>query len=252
MKAQKSQSQASSKRARLFTQHGLEQAGIVELDVKQAHYLVNVLRLKIGSEILLFNGHDGEWCGRITDIGRKQVKVECVEQVRPQSTPQDLHYLFAPLKTARLDYLAQKATEMGATRLTPVLTAFTVAQRVNLLRLAANTIEAAEQCGLMSIPIVEEAQSLEMVLHNWPQDCALIYCDEAAPIAAPIDALAQVPKGPLAVLIGPEGGFSEDERHLISKQPFVTAISLGPRIMRADTAAVAALGLVQACLGDWR
>lgn len=245
-------SHTCSKRARLFTQHALEKACLIDLGVKPSHYLANVLLMKPGAEVVLFNGRDGEWCARISAIERNAVQVECIEQIGPQTQPGNLHYLFAPLETAQLDCLAQKATEMGVNRLTPVLTAFTVARRLDLARLTANTIEAAEQCDLMSIPTVEEMQSLEMVLDKWPQDCALIYCDEAAPITSPLKALEAVPKGPLAVLTGPEGGFSKEERSLIAKQPFVTAISLGPRIMRADTAAIAALGLIQASLGDWR
>jgi 16S rRNA (uracil1498-N3)-methyltransferase len=252
MTAQSSQSHAMSKRARLFIQHDLEKACLIGLEAKQAHYLVNVLRLKNGNEMVFFNGRDGEWCARICAIGRKTVQVECIEQIRPQIRPGSLRYLFAPLKTARLDYLAQKATEMGVARLSPVLTAHTAVHRVNLARLQANTIEAAEQCGLLSIPTVDEVISLEAVLADWPQDCALIYCDEAAAISSPLKALETIKAGHVAVLIGPEGGFSEHERRLISNKPFVKAISLGPRILRADTAAVAALGLIQAQLGDWR
>jgi 16S rRNA (uracil1498-N3)-methyltransferase len=177
--------------------------------------------------------------------------VVCDERSVEPSQPPDLDYLFAPLKHARLDYMAQKATEMGVRRLRPVFTAHTVAGRVNVERLKANAVEAAEQCNLVSVPEVLPPEPLDDVLARWEPQRRLIFCDEAAPIADPLAALQGVPPGPLALLIGPEGGFSEAEAEALRKLPFVTAISLGPRVMRADTAAVAALALVQAVRGDW-
>jgi 16S rRNA (uracil1498-N3)-methyltransferase len=164
----------------------------------------------------------------------------------------DIDYLFAPLKHARLDYLAQKATEMGAARLRPVLTRRTIAERVNIDRIRSNVIEAAEQCNLVGLPQVCEPQALTDVIAAWESERRLIFCDEAGTRSSPLSILGSMSPGPLALLIGPEGGFAPEERKLLLDQGFVTAISLGPRIVRADTAAVAALALVQAVLGDWR
>jgi 16S rRNA (uracil1498-N3)-methyltransferase len=175
-----------------------------------------------------------------------------VSLVRAQAGGPDLHYLFAPLKRARLDYMVQKATEMGASRLVPVITRHTVAERVNTERMRANVIEAAEQCGILRMPEVAEPLKLPTVLQNWDATRTLIFCDEGADQASPLAALEKVRSGPLAVLVGPEGGFSPEEREMIRKVPQAVAVSLGPRIMRADTAAVAALALVNAALGDWR
>ena len=174
-----------------------------------------------------------------------------MEVTRPQTPPGDLHYLFAPLKHARLDYMVQKATELGASVLHPVLTHHTNVTRLNLDRMRANAIEAAEQCNLLAVPEVLPSSSLDRVLSGWNHERRLIFCDEAAEDASPLEVLGKLENGPLALLIGPEGGFSAAEREHLIGLPFVTAISLGPRIMRADTAATAALSLVQAVLGDW-
>ena len=163
-----------------------------------------------------------------------------------------MHYLFAPLKHTRLDYMVQKATEMGVAHLQPVLTHHTIAARVNLERMRANAIEAAEQCGVLRVPTVGEPLKLEAALSAWDPKRTLIFCDEAADVANPLAALSAIEGAPLAVLIGPEGGFDPAERALLHEKPFALPISLGPRIMRADTAAVAALALVNATLGDWR
>ena len=224
----------------------------VPLGRDQANYLVNVLRLGDGGTILVFNGRDGEWLARIARRGRRDASLTVESQTRPQAPAQDLHYLFAPLKRARLDYMVQKATELGVARLVPVITRRTVAERVNLDRMRANVIEAAEQCGILSIPAVDEPQPLARLLGAWDPGRSLIFCDEDAPIADPIAALGTVRRGPLAVLIGPEGGFDPSERHKLIALAGATRISLGPRIMRADTATVAALALVNAVLGDWR
>ena len=177
---------------------------------------------------------------------------QCLAPTRPQQDGPDVHYLFAPLKHARLDYMVQKATEMGVAHLQPVLTRRTIAARVNLERMRANAIEAAEQCGVLRVPSVGEPLKLDTLLAAWDPKRKLIFCDEAANVANPLTALAAVEAKPLAVLIGPEGGFDVSERALLRQQPNALAISLGPRVMRADTAAVAALALVNAALGDWR
>jgi 16S rRNA (uracil1498-N3)-methyltransferase len=241
-----------SKPQRLFVTSDLAPGASVELDPAQAHYLINVLRCKTGEEILLFNGKDGEWLGGISAAAKKRAIVALTRQTLQQIPPPDLHYLFAPLKRARLDYMAQKATELGAARLMPVITRRTIAERVNRARLAANAVEAAEQCGVLWVPEVAEPEKLAAILAGWDEKRLLVFADEAAPIASPLAALESESKRPLAVLIGPEGGFEEEERALLLAQPFVLPISLGPRVMRADTAAVAALALVNAALGDWR
>lgn len=218
---------------------------------EQVNYLRNVLRLDAGAALLVFNGRDGEWKAHLADVGKRSVMIEIDEQTRAQSGGPDLVYLFAPLKRSRLDYMVQKATEMGVARLSPVLTQHTIAERVNTERMRANVIEASEQCGVLRVPVVDEPKKLTAVLEGWDADRTLIFCDEDADLADPVAALKQVSRGPLAVLIGPEGGFSEAERALISSKTYTKPISLGPRIMRADTAAVAALALVNAVLGDW-
>ena len=200
----------------------------------------------------MFNGRDGEWQAQLALDGRRDASLSPVRQTRPQRAGPDLHYLFAPLKHARLDYMVQKATEMGAARLAPVLTQRTVPSRVNLDRMRANAIEAAEQCGILTIPDVAEPRRLDGVLSDWDAGRTLIFCDEFAAIKDPMAALATVATRAIAVLIGPEGGFAPAERDMLLYKPFVVSISLGPRIMRADTAGVAALALVNAVLGDWR
>ncbi|HEX2255335.1 MAG TPA: 16S rRNA (uracil(1498)-N(3))-methyltransferase [Afifellaceae bacterium] len=237
---------------RLFVDAPLSEGVAIEAARHQAHYLLTVLRLKPGDAILLFNGRDGEWRARIAAASKKGCVLEAEEQVRPQPPRSDLHYLFAPLKQARLDYMVEKAVEMGAGRLRPVLTQHTQVTRLNLDRMHANAIEAAEQCGILSLPEIEPPGKLETVLAGWPEERRLVFCDEAADAANPIDVLSQLPPGPLALLVGPEGGFSIAERRSLLALPFVTAISLGPRVLRADTAAVAALALLQAVCGDWR
>ncbi len=214
--------------------------------------LEHVLRLGSGDSVLVFNGRDGEWLTRIEVAGKRNARLTIEKQTRPQSSGPDLHYLFAPLKRARLDYMVQKATEMGVARLQPVLTRHTVAERVNGERMRANVIEAAEQCGILRVPEVAAPERLDRVLAAWDAGRRLIFCDEGAPIADPVAALREIAPGPLAVLIGPEGGFAPEEREALIALPFVTRLAMGPRIMRADTAAVAALTLVNAVLGDWR
>jgi 16S rRNA (uracil1498-N3)-methyltransferase len=237
---------------RLFVPDGLAGGERIATTNEQANYLLNVLRLKEGETILVFNGRDGEWRAKVAKSGRKGCALEIDAKVREQTPLPDLHYIFAPLKHARLDYMVQKAVEMGAGKLRPVLTQFTQVNRMNLERMQANAIEAAEQCGILSIPEIEAPKKLADVLADWDQTRRLIFCDEAAPTASPAEGLKNLPRSPVALLIGPEGGFSESERADLLRKPYVTALSLGPRILRADTAAVAALALVQSFIGDWR
>lgn len=237
---------------RLFVDAPLAQDARVPLDRDQGNYLGNVLRLAAGAEVLAFNGCDGEWQAAIE--GRKRPDgLVILQQIRPQDRLADLAYVFAPLKHARLDYMVQKAIEMGAATLQPVLTRFTHASRVNTERMRANVVEAAEQCGILSIAAVTDPVPLDRYLSQRPADRLLVFCDEAAEIQNPIQSLrdAREPGRGIDVLIGPEGGFAEEERALLLRQPKILRLALGPRIMRADTAAVAALALVQAVLGDW-
>ena len=238
-------------RHRLYIAAPLDAGRRVELAREQANYLVNVLRMTEGGEILAFNGRDGEWTAKLVLAGRKTALLEILALQRPQHGGLDLHYLFAPLKHARLDYMVQKAVEMGVGRLLPVLTRHTQVARVNRERMRANVIEAAEQCGILRLPEVEDEAPLETILGTWPEDRWLVYCDENAPVQNPMAALgAAAGATKLALLIGPEGGFDESERQRLLRLPRVVRLSLGPRILRADTAAVAALALVQAVLGD--
>jgi 16S rRNA (uracil1498-N3)-methyltransferase len=235
---------------RLFMTEALVQGAEITPAPGQAHYLINVLRLRAGGRVLLFNGADGEWLVEIAQAGKRACTLTVVSRTRAQTAPSDLHYLFAPLKRARLDYLVQKATEMGASLLQPVMTARTVSERVNVERMRANVVEAAEQCGILSVPEVRAPVKLAEAIAGWERGRRLILCDEDAPPGDPLAVLAKLSPGPLAVLVGPEGGFTEEERRTIRARPFVTVLSLGPRILRADTAAIAALTLVQAALGD--
>jgi 16S rRNA (uracil1498-N3)-methyltransferase len=237
---------------RLYVDAPLEKGCVVALDRAQTHYLTTVLRLSAGQRVLVFNGRDGEWDAAI-EGGRRAATLRVGERTRPQTNAGDLHYLFAPLKSARLDYMVQKAVEMGVSRLQPVLTRHGQIGRVNLDRMRANAIEAAEQCGVLSLPDIAPPAALTSILAAWQPDRILVFCDEAAAIADPLRTLASVPPHtPLAVLVGPEGGFADDERLALLKLPNVIRLALGPRILRADTAAVAALALVQAAIGDWR
>jgi len=237
---------------RLFIDAPLAAGGTAALSAMQSNYLVNVMRLMRGVELLVFNGLDGEWLATLAATSKNNAAVALIRQVRPQMSGPDIHYLFAPIKRAKLDYVVQKATELGAAVIRPVMTRRTNAERINVERLQANVIEAAEQCGVLRMPEVLAPSKLEKALDQWESSRRLIYCDEAAPIASPLAALAHITPGPLAVLIGPEGGFDPAERERLMRLPFVHALSLGPRIMRADTAGVAAMALINAALGDWR
>ena len=237
---------------RLFVDAPLAQGARVPLSREQANYLLNVLRLCAGDSVIIFNGQDGEWRAVVADTGRKAASLDIADMLRAQEAGPDVDYVFAPLKHARLDYMVQKAVEMGASRLRPALTRRTQAHRVNLERMRANVIEAAEQCGVLAIAQIEEPQPLEKLLAEWPQDRLLVFCDEDALVADPVAALREraQPGTPVAVLIGPEGGFDPAERAMLMGMKQTLAISLGPRILRADTAAVAALALVNTALGE--
>jgi len=239
-------------KARLFVSAPLEAGGTVALDRGQAHYLGHVLRLKAGDPILVFNGRDGEWSATL-GAQRRAMTLAVGAKTRRQTAAADLHYLFAPLKAARLDYMVQKAVEMGVSRLEPVLTRHGQVTRVNLDRMRANVIEAAEQCGILALPEVAAPVALDRYIAARDPARWLVFCDEDAATADPAAALAGVqPRAPLAVLVGPEGGFAADERAALLGQPNVVRLSLGPRILRADTAAVAVLAVIQTVLGDWR
>ena len=237
---------------RLFVDAPLSAGQTVALERNQSNYLGNVLRLSAGENILVFNGRDGEWQAQIA--GRKRPDALVIAtRTRPQDRLPDIAYVFAPLKHARLDYMVQKAVEMGAARLQPVLTRHTQVSRVNSERMRANVIEAAEQCGILSLAEVAEPVPLDRYLGQRPPTRLLVFCDEAADVGNPLQVLQQGLSAAdgIDILIGPEGGFAEDERVALLRQPKTLRLSLGPRILRADTAGVAALALVQTALGDW-
>lgn len=243
---------ANYRMQRLFVAADLAAGASIALEREQAHYLGTVLRMGAGAELLVFNGRNGEWRARISEIGRKDATLSLVEQTRPQPPAPDLVYAFAPIKAGRLDYLVQKAVEMGAGVLQPVITQHTQMKTVGVDRLQANALEAAEQCGILALPQVSEPVRLDALLAGWDPSRRLIFCDEGADTDNPLDALKAISERAFGLLVGPEGGFSEEERRQLRALPFVTAIPLGPRILRADTAAVAALALLQATIGDWR
>ncbi|MBO6852956.1 MAG: 16S rRNA (uracil(1498)-N(3))-methyltransferase [Marivivens sp.] len=236
-------------KVRLYVDQPLGEGQTVPLAKEQAHYLFGVMRLQTGAVISLFNGRDGEWDGEVIEAGKRGGVLACREQSRPLQMPPDLWLLFAPIKKARTDFIVEKAAEMGAARIVPVLTDFTNSERVRVDRLQAHAIEAAEQCGGTYVPEVGEPVKLERLLADWPEDRQMMFCDEALVGAGEV--LRGAMAGKWAILIGPEGGFSEAERARLGKLPFAHAVSLGPRILRADTAAVAAMTVWQQVLGDW-
>ena len=236
---------------RVYVAQDLAAGSEVKLDPQQTNYLINVLRLGAGAAVLLFNGRDGEFSASLTMSSRKAASLVVGAQTRPQETPPDVDYLFAPLKHARLDYMAQKAIEMGARSLRPIITRHTQVARVNLERLRANAIEACEQCGVIWTPEIAPVEPLAEALKSWPGERLLVFCDEDADVKDPVAALTAAGPQPAAVLIGPEGGFADEERAAIRALPGSRAISLGPRILRADTAALAAVALWMAASGDW-
>ena len=235
---------------RLYVEHPLGPGQSVPLTREQAHYLFGVMRLSVGGRVALFNGSDGEWQAEVAEASKRGGILSCVEQSKPLQLPPDLWLLFAPIKKARTDFIVEKAAEMGAARIIPVQTEFTNSERIRQDRLQAHAIEAAEQCGGTFVPEVADLQRLDRILGAWPDDRQLMFCDEAE--AGSALRLAENEKGkPWAILIGPEGGFSEPERKRLAELPFTHVVSLGPRILRADTAAVAAMTMWQQALGDW-
>jgi 16S rRNA (uracil1498-N3)-methyltransferase len=242
---------ANHRLQRLFVDASLAEGGRFELSRDQSHYVANVLRMKDGAELLVFNGRDGEWLARLEHAGKKLVALEPIRQERPQPPLPDFMYAFAPIKAGRLDYLVQKAVEMGAGVLQPVITQHTQMATVGVERLQANALEAAEQCGILAVPQVRPPQKFDALLAGWEPGRRLVFCDEGAETNNPLPALQTIRERKLGLLVGPEGGFSEEERRTLRALPFVTAIPLGPRILRADTAAVAALAVIQATIGDW-
>ncbi|MDP5348396.1 MAG: 16S rRNA (uracil(1498)-N(3))-methyltransferase [Paracoccaceae bacterium] len=249
----------SDAKIRLYVDQPLGAGQTVPLDRDKAHYLFGVMRLSEGAGVLLFNGRDGEWLARVAEAGKRGGLLLCEAQTRPLRMPPDLWLLFAPIKKARTDFIVEKAAEMGAARIVPVQTDFTNAERIRQDRLQAHAVEAAEQCGGTYVPEVSDLVRLDRLLTDWPADRQLMFCDEgfadggaaSAPAPAlPARAPGQPPQ-PWAILIGPEGGFSPAERTRLHGLPFSHPVSLGPRILRADTAAVAALTLWQMRLGDW-
>ena len=236
---------------RLYVEQPLGQGQTVPLDRAQAHYLFGVMRQATGDAVLVFNGQDGEWRARVMEAGKRGGLIKAEERTAPQNDPPDLWLLFAPIKKARTDFIVEKAAEMGAARIVPVQTEFTNAERIRQDRLQAHAVEAAEQCGGTFVPEVTGLHALSRLLADWPQERQLMFCDEA--LAGHSSALSGglVRGAPWAILIGPEGGFSQAERDRLAALPSAHAVSLGPRILRADTAAVAAMTLWQRHLGDW-
>lgn len=233
----------------------LAKGDAMALEADQSHYLMHVMRLGVGSRLSLFNGRQGEWSAEIIEIEKRSVTVEVFEKLFDQTEDADLWLLFAPLKKARLDYMVEKAVELGVERLCPISTERTAVYAINSGRLAAHAIHAAEQCGRLSVPVVEEIQGLATCLGDWPDNRRLIYCDEFGEAATLADTLATLKdserSGPWAIVIGPEGGFSEHERGQLRGRDFVTPVSLGPLVLRADTAAVTAIALWQSLVGQW-
>lgn len=236
---------------RLFVDHGLKNNQTLVIERRQANYLLTVLRMKEGARILVFNGRDGEWLGEISEVKRKSCSIRLISNTRPQPTPYDLVYLFAPLKKGRMDYMVQKAVEMGVGELQPIITEFTQFSKLNTAKMRANVTEAAEQCGILSLAQVNEPVKLFDLLDGWDNTRKIIFCDEDAKSDDLSGALSPLKTSRLALLIGPEGGFSEIERNRLRSMDCVVPISLGPRILRADTAAVAALAVLQSMAGDW-
>jgi 16S rRNA (uracil1498-N3)-methyltransferase len=233
---------------RLFVRSSLGEGALVQLDAGQANYLGNVMRLGEGAEVLLFDGESGEWLARIAEAARKRMTLSVERKTREAETMPDVWLAFAPVKRAQTDWLVEKATELGATRLLPVITQRTIAERVKLERLEAIAIEAAEQCGRTRVPAIDHPVLLKQLLAGRDADRRLYFADEGGG-EPPIDAF--VP-GPALILTGPEGGFSEDERAVIREATNAIPISLGPRILRAETAALATLAAYMAVAGDWR
>lgn len=238
-----------SAKIRLYVEQALGVEQSIPLERAQAHYLFGVMRLSIGDRVALFNGRDGEFVARVAEAGKRGGVLECESQSRPLQLPPDLWLCFAPIKKTRTDFIVEKAAEMGAAKICPVQTDFTNSERIRRERLQAHAVEAAEQCGGTFVPEVTELQKLDRLLSDWPQDRNIMFCDEN--LAGAEKVLGDAGGEKWAILIGPEGGFSEMERRRLHALPYAFPVSLGPRILRADTAAVAALTLWQSHLGDW-
>ena len=247
-------------KVRLYVDHPLGAGQSVPLDRDQAHYLFGVMRLTVGAQVLLFNGTDGEWRAEVASAGKRAGELICLELTKPLQLPPDLWLVFAPIKKARTDFIVEKAAEMGAARIVPVQTEFTNSERVRQDRLQAHAVEAAEQCGGTFVPEVADLQKFDRLLADWPSDRRIMFCDEAevgrASLSLIADGAEDGPVGtgrgtPWAIFIGPEGGFSDRERERLKAMEGSVTVSLGPRILRADTAAVAAMALWQKTLGDW-
>jgi len=244
---------ASHKPLRLFVEPDLAAGGIVGLTREHAHYLQRVMRRAVGDAVLLFNGRDGEWEARIEGLGRGWCSAALTRQTRAQRAEPDLWLVFAPIKRARVDFLAEKATELGVSALWPMFTRRTAVSRINAERLRANAVEAAEQCERLNVPEVFAPAPLTEVVAEWPRQRRIMLCDETGGGVPVLDAVAEAETGaPHAIVTGPEGGFDSRELDAICDLPFVTRVSLGPRVLRADTAALAALACFQAGAGDWR
>ncbi|NNU79674.1 16S rRNA (uracil(1498)-N(3))-methyltransferase [Halovulum dunhuangense] len=241
----------NSPKIRLFLDAALSVGQMVELTPAQTHYLGGVMRRAAGHEVAVFNGRDGEWRAVIEVMEKKRARLRILEQTAPQLGPPDLWLMFAPIKKARTDFIVEKATELGCARIQPVLTRFTNAERVRVDRLQAHAVEAAEQCGGTFVPEVAEPVRLDRLLGDWPADRRLMFCDEARTALPVAEALAGAGGGPWAILVGPEGGFASDEAARLRAIPGVVPVTLGPRILRADTAAAAAITAWQMQLGDW-
>ena len=237
---------------RLFVEAALAAGAYVTPSDAQAHYLLHVMRARVGDQLRLFNGRDGEWAARVLEAGKRKCILACDAQTMPQEDVPDIWLVFAPVKKTPSDYLVQKATELGARVLQPMLTRRTIVRRVNNERMYANAVEAAEQSGRVSVPETRETMDFEKLLGSWPSERGIFFCDEAGDAAPIADALRDAPAAPWAIFTGPEGGFDPAERAVLRAVPNVTPVSLGGRILRADTAALAALAVWQAIKGDWR
>jgi len=234
---------------RLYVEHPLGAGQSVPLDRGQAHYLFGVMRQAVGAQVLLFNGQSGEWRATVAEAGKRGGTLICEQETKPHQMPPDLWLCFAPIKKARTDFIVEKATEMGAARIVPMQTEFTNSGRIQRDRLQAHAVEAAEQCGGTYVPQVAEMVRFDRVMSDWDATRKIMFCDEALATAGPSPLLGQ--EGPWAIFIGPEGGFSEGERSRLRGLDYAASVSLGPRILRADTAAVAAMTIWQQTLGDW-
>jgi 16S rRNA (uracil1498-N3)-methyltransferase len=238
-------------KVRLYVDAPLGQGARVVPDDGQSHYLLHVMRAKAGEAVSLFNGRDGEWRARVAEISKRSCVFICEAQIAKQSETPDIWLVFAPIKKTPADYVVQKATELGVRALQPVFTRRTIVSRINAERMRANAVEAAEQSGRLTVPEIREGVTLDKLLKNWPRERRFLFCDEAGEAPSIAAALKNAPTGPWAILTGPEGGFDAAERESIRNQPFVVPVSLGARILRADTAALAALSVWQALAGDW-